>query len=240
MDDKKQETTKLSGISAESNSEEEKIVDEPNYSRLELSKKNTEYVFQLRKLLINENQYSEEQADKYINNILGEIIVAQRKGLPANRLYGSPRKKVTDLIKTEKEKPATNFGLLWLDNSVIFAFLISAMTCLMLLMNNTESTSARANGITTIILMSAEFGCPWAYFTRWSMQPKSKRSSWITLIGVMALGFVGLFVVTAITAILPSAFNPVFNAFVYLVITIMLFGVHYYLKSKYNIKGTIF
>ncbi|BDR58994.1 DUF1129 family protein [Xylocopilactobacillus apicola] len=219
----------------------EKVIEQeaPKHSQDELTKKNSDYVFQLRKVLVNEENYSEQEADEYVESILGEIIEAQRKGMPANRLYGTPRKKASDHIKGEKSKPASKFSILWLDNSVIFAFLLSAMTCLVLLTSKTKSASS-ASGIVTVILMSAEFGCPWAYFTRWMSQPKEERASWLKLIGVIILGFLGLLVVTGIAAIIPPAFNPTFDAFIYLVLAALLFGAHYYLKRKYHIVGTIF
>lgn len=211
----------------------------PQHDLSELTKRNEEYVLQLKKALINEHQYSTEAADDYVNSILDEIINAQRKGMPANRLYGSPRQKAASHVKGEREKPTNSFVLLWLDNTVIFALLLSAMTSLVILTGSNQS-SASANGIITIILMAVEFGLPWAYFTRWTLQPKSERTSVARLVGVIVLGFVGLFIVVAIAAMLPPRFNPAFNGWVYLILAVALFGLHYYLKHKYNIKGTLF
>ncbi|MCT6893628.1 MAG: DUF1129 domain-containing protein [Bombilactobacillus mellifer] len=205
----------------------------------ELTKRNEEYVFQLKKTLVNEHKYSSESADKYINSILDEIVTAQQKGLPANRLYGSPRKKAESYVKGEKEKPSNSFPLLWLDNSIIFALLLSAMTSLVIFTSNNKTT-ANSNGIMTIILMAAEFGLPWAYFTLWTLKPKDNRASVPKLVGIIALGFVGLFIVVAIATILPPQLNPVFNGWIYLILAGVLFGIHYYLKHKYNIKGTLF
>lgn len=112
----------------------EKVIEQelPKHTLDELSNKNTEYVFQLKKFLTNDFKYSEEDADQYVNQILDEMVEAQRRGTPANRLFGSPRKLAAAHVKGEAEKPATSYWLLWLDNSVIFGMLLFGMSCLMM------------------------------------------------------------------------------------------------------------
>lgn len=221
--------------------DDKQVVEEqkPKYSLEDLSKKNSEYFFQLKKILTTENHYSQEDADQYVMTILDEVVLAQHKGIPANRLYGSPSKKVSDYLKGESEKPTTSYWLLWLDNAIIFGLLLSAMSCLVAFTSKDKSSQA-ANGLLTIILMSVEFGLPWAYFNLWTIQPKNQRAPIWKLIMIILLGFIGLFIVIGVTVIIPPVLNPPLNGFGYLILSIALFGLHYYLKRKFNIVGTIF
>ena len=66
----------------------------PKELRNKLSNKNQDYIFRLEKFLTEDQNYTMDQVEPAIDQILPEIIVAQRKGIPASNLYQkAPREK---------------------------------------------------------------------------------------------------------------------------------------------------
>ena len=59
----------------------------PKELRNKLSNKNQDYIFRLEKFLTEDQNYTMDQVEPAIDQILPEIIVAQRKGIPASNLY---------------------------------------------------------------------------------------------------------------------------------------------------------
>ena len=67
----------------EQNSRDEEIKKmSPKELRNKLSNKNQDYIFRLEKFLIEDQNYTMDQVEPAIDQILPEIIVAQRKGIP--------------------------------------------------------------------------------------------------------------------------------------------------------------
>ena len=65
----------------------------PKELRKKLSNKNQDYVFRLEKFLAEDQNYTMDQVEPAIDQILPEIIVAQRKGIPASSLYQKLQEK---------------------------------------------------------------------------------------------------------------------------------------------------
>ena len=97
----------------EQNSREEEIKKmPPKELRKKLSNKNQDYVFRLEKFLTEDQNYTMDQVEPAIDQILPEIIVAQRKGIPASSLYQkAPREKAIEIANPKKEAPKSKFWM---------------------------------------------------------------------------------------------------------------------------------
>ena len=96
----------------EQNSREEEIKKmPPKELRKKLSNKNQDYVFRLEKFLAEDQNYTMDQVEPAIDQILPEIIVAQRKGIPASSLYQKlQEKKQLKLLIQKKKHQKASFG----------------------------------------------------------------------------------------------------------------------------------
>ena len=104
-DQNKSKNTEAAKNSTAGNAQQEKLKkahDEeikkmsPKELRNKLSNKNQDYIFRLEKFLTEDQNYTMDQVEPAIDQILPEIIVAQRKGIPASNLYQkAPREKAT-------------------------------------------------------------------------------------------------------------------------------------------------
>ena len=89
----------------EQNSRDEEIKKmSPKELRNKLSNKNQDYIFRLEKFLTEDQNYTMDQVEPAIDQILPEIIVAQRKGIPASNSYQqAPKEKEIEIANPKKE-----------------------------------------------------------------------------------------------------------------------------------------
>ena len=106
----------------EQNSREEEIKKmPPKELRKKLSNKNQDYVFRLEKFLTEDQNYTMDQVEPAIDQILPEIIVAQRKGIPASSLYQkAPKEKAIEIANPKKEAPKNKFWMHAVDNGLLY------------------------------------------------------------------------------------------------------------------------
>ncbi|KRN27589.1 hypothetical protein IV38_GL002045 [Lactobacillus selangorensis] len=203
-----------------------------------LSKRNDDYVFRLRKAL-QEGGMSAAEEEKTVNELLPDILKAQHQGHPANQLYGSPLKKADDILHAPVPEKQTPYWQLVIDNTLLFFGLFTAFYGIMDLVAK-NSTSQQGTGIVSTIVISIAVGFMMAYSTMWANnRGKHTRPIW-----QMLLMFVGVFlvllVVIGLMSHLPASFNPNPSGMVYIVLAVITFGVRFFFKRYYHIKGTIF
>ncbi|WP_127345778.1 DUF1129 family protein [Lactobacillus amylolyticus] len=215
--------------------------------RTKLSNKNSDYVFRLQKELEKQGNMNADDAAARVDQLLPEIIIAQRRGQPANDLYmASPSIKAEQILHPEKKpktlmdipfwQRATDSTLLWLGTFTAFYGLMGIF--------NTKIQSTQ-NGVLTILVFCILLGVFWAKYNEWTM-PKSKdnrrpKMSWPKLLGISALFVVGLFVLMGIF-MLPifKVINPVLPGIAYLIIAVIAFAGRCYFRKYYHITGSVF
>lgn len=219
----------------------------PEVLRTKLSNKNSDYVFRLQKELEKQGKLSSEEAAAKVNELLPEIVVAQRHGQPANGLYmASPVIKAGQILHPEV-KPKTIYDIpFWqraVDNVLLWVALFMGMYGLLGLFN-TKNTSGQ-NGILSTLVMSIFFGLFMAKYYEWIMprdkQGKSVKISWMKIVGLFVLLFVAMVIILAISN-LPflKLINPVLPGVVYLIIAAVAFGGRYLFRKKYDITTAAF
>ena len=215
----------------------------PEELREMLSNKNSDYVFRLQKELEKQGNMSYAESEAKINELLPEIVIAQKHGQPANGLYmASPQVKANEIIhphvepKTIMDFPfwqrAVDNGLLWL---AIFMALYGFLG-----MFNTQNTEGQ-NGVLTITTVGVLLGVFMAKYNEWIIPKGQRKISWGRVILTTLILVVGLFVWMMILSLpVLRIINPVLPGIAYLVIAAAAYGIRYWFRKKYGITGSAF
>lgn len=86
------------------------VIQDVDSMRKQLTNKNSDYVFRLEKALMDAGK-SEAEATKIANDLLDEIITAQKQGIPASNLYKkSPILKAEEILHPVIKPKSLNIG----------------------------------------------------------------------------------------------------------------------------------
>lgn len=103
------------------------IVKENNSLETKLTKRNQQYIFDLKKSLEAAN-LSEEEKVKALHDILPTLVAEQKGGKTARQLFGTVSERTEAIINKPAEIQNTSTPLLmWLDNTLLLLGLLSIM-----------------------------------------------------------------------------------------------------------------
>lgn len=211
----------------------------PKELRNKLSNKNQDYIFRLEKFLTEDQNYTMDQVEPAIDQILPEIIVAQRKGIPASNLYQkAPREKAIEIANPKKEAPKTKFWMHAVDNGLLYFVIFAGVFGIVQLFNTSskQQDGMQQMGILTVVSVTILFGILMAYYTDLLSRDKSKRPPmWqIILIGVFLFGIIMVWI-TFTSMPFMRVINPVLNPWVYIVLAVIAFFVRRWFRQKYHV-----
>ncbi|RHH68425.1 DUF1129 domain-containing protein [Vagococcus sp. AM17-17] len=210
----------------------------------QLTKKNDQFIFDLKKILDEEGvEVDERQKIETFNTMLKELVEGQKTGLTAKHLYGTPTEAVV-FITTKPAAPLkTNFGSMWLDNSLLLFTFLSVMTGILTMVSKSPQPTQGILSI-TIGAMSGglSFYLIYRYIYIYDMPgaDRSKRPGVWKTGGIMALCFIPWLMIFSLSAFIPHAINPSLDPVLTLILGVVAFGIRYLLKKKYNIQGSMF
>lgn len=205
-----------------------------------LTKRNREYIFRLTKAL-GEGGYSEAKQTEVLQKLLPEIIVAQHKGQPANQLYGPPVAKANSLVNAPEPPKKLGFWVKALDSILLFAVFMFAFAALSMYTAKTKDPQQmKSFGVLSLILIVVVAGGGLAFVQDKISQPKEQRMKIWKLIGIFLLIMVAMFLLVSIGLVLPSVINPVLPGIVDIILAVAFFGIRFYIRRRYGIKGSIF
>lgn len=230
-------------------SQDEKLKAKPaSELRKLLTNKNSDYVFRLQKELEKQGNMSAEDAHAKVDEMLPEIIVAQRHGQPANGLYmASPKIKANEIIHPH-QKPKTMFDFpFWqraVDSVTLWVAIFFGFYGILALFNTKNVQSQ--NGVLTIISTGILFGIFITKSNEWSIprydeNGRRQKPNWFKIILSSVLAIVGLMLWLALVS-LPAlrVINPTLPPVVYLILAAACYGGHYLFRKHYGITGSAF
>ena len=209
----------------------------------QLTKRNQQYIFDLKKALIAAN-LSEEELALVMHEMLPVLVREQKSGITARQLYGTVSERTDAIINqpVEEEKKNTIPALIWLDN---FLLLLGLFGLFIGLVAEFSKGQAQPYGVVTLLATTAVGGWVFYLMHKYIYQyqmpgaDKSQRPSG----GKVALILIGVFVlwfaVIMGSALIPAAINIILPPLVMIAIGIVAFVVRFYLKKKYNIESTL-
>ncbi|UQS83025.1 DUF1129 family protein [Bombilactobacillus thymidiniphilus] len=209
--------------------------------RTKLSNKNADYLFKLRRQLLQKGQ-TEEKAQELTDSLLVEVINNQIKGIPARQLYGTVEQQAQVLVQPPKKSQNVADEKLWklaVDNSLLFASLFLVMYGFIGLFSK-QAKNTTQSGLSTIILISILWGVLFSWFNQKMAAAKQKREPIWKVALTLVLGMVIMYLVVALTMILPPFLNPVFSPTVYVILAILAFGGRWLFRNYYDIHYNTF
>lgn len=221
--------------------DEELKNESPAELRKKLSNKNQDYVFRLEKELQAQGSMSHDDAVAMTDKLLGEIVVAQRHGQPANGLYmAAPKIKAEEMLHPHKKPTKKPFWQLAVDGALMYLAIFVGLFGIIALFENKQSQNSQM-GILTLASVGIALGVFMVKYNDWVMPKNGQKMSWSKLIlsgiGLAAVLFIWIWVLS-----LPfvRAINPVLPGEADVVIAVVAFGIRYLFRKHYNLTGSPF
>lgn len=207
----------------------------------QLTKRNQQYIFDLKKSLEAANLSEEEKAIA-LHEILPILVKEQKGGRTARQLFGTVSERTEAILNKPEEVKETSPVMMWLDNTLLILGIFGIMMGVMGLF---ARDSAQVYGIITFISMAMVGG--WVFYVMYKYMyqyerpgaDKSQRPKMWKIMLILIGSFFLWIATIAVTSILPSSINIVLDPIVLAVIGAVAIGLRYYLKKKYNIVGSL-
>lgn len=209
----------------------------------QLTKRNEQYIFDLKKSLVAGNLSDELQAIA-LSSILAELVAGQKTGKTARQLFGTVTERTDIILNAPTPAKESNWQQMWLANTLmIFGFLSLLSGALPLL--SKANAAGQQQGILTIIIASITGG--YAFYVAYKKiyiydrpgADQSQRPGTLKSMGMM----VGIMLVWMVffmgSALITPTINVTLEPFVYLVLAGIAFATQYVLKKKFNIRGSL-
>lgn len=216
------------------------IVSENRDLEQKLTKRNEQYIFDLKKSLKAAN-LSEEAQTLALHEILPQLVEGQKAGKTARQLFGTVSERTEAILnKPEEVKEASGF-MIWVDNTLLLLGLLTVMLAAMALLSKGK---AQPLGLLTYILGAMAGGYVFYLMYKYVYQydrpgkDKSKRPGWLKTGAILVSGMFLWIVVFAGSAMLPAIINPILDPMIALALGAISFAARYFLKKKYNIQGS--
>lgn len=207
----------------------------------QLTKRNQQYIFDLKKSLEAANLSEEEKAIA-LHEILPVLVKEQKGGRTARQLFGTVSERTEAILNKPEEVKETKPVMMWLDNTLLILGIFGIMMGIMGLF---ARDSAQVYGIITFISMAMVGG--WVFYIMYKYMyqyerpgaDKSQRPKmWKIMLILMGSFFLWIATI-AVTSLLPTSINIVLDPIILAIIGAAAIGLRYYLKKKYNIVGSL-
>ena len=209
----------------------------------ELTRKNSDYIFQLEKLLKASGKYAETEIAQLLAPVEEQLLIGQSSGKTAQQLYG-PVTQAAQKLVMPAPKPALLHEYSWLtlsgDTILVLMVLLMGMNAVMLM--GTKTINEGTMGITSLLLITILGGLAYT-FAIYKLTPnpdqprRGGRASLRViglLVGVIAVWLAGF----TLLAMLPRTINPVMPPiFAAAIAVISYFGLRFYRKWQKLPKG---
>lgn len=210
----------------------------------QLTKRNEQYVYDLRKALSLAN-LSESLQAQALANILPELVEGQKSGKTARQLFGTVTERARLILETPEPVKESGIFQMWLDNSLLLFIFLTLMAGVLPLFSKSVA-SGQQQGILTILVGAISGGYAfyliykYVYkFDRPGADQKGRPGGFKSILIMMGIMLIWMFVFMA-AALIPPTINVALAPAVNVALAVLAFAIRYYLKKKYNIRGSMF
>ena len=228
-------SNKVGGVYLEEIELREKVA-ENRELETQLTKRNEQYIFDLKKSLRAANLSEDLQAIA-LNNILPELVEGQKTGKTARQLFGTITERTELILAAPEPSKASTKYQMWLDNSLMmFAFL--SMLAGVLPMISKQNASTQQQGILTILIAAITGGYAfyliYQFVYRYDRPGADQTGRPGTFKGLAIM--VGIMLVWILiyvgTVVIPPSINITLEPVISVALAAVAFGVRYFLKNK--------
>lgn len=198
-----------------------------------LSKKNTDYVFKLKKGLAA-TDLSAERQKVIIDEMLPKIIEGQHQGKTANVLFGPVSERIDKILHAPVPAKPTPFWMSAIDMGCTFLAMFAAVYGLFGLFSPKMAKSA-TNGWITLIAIALAAGALMAYSTKWVNN--KKRGSFLRILVVSLAAVFVMMVILSLIMMIPRQINFIVPPVPELILAAVAYGAHYLLKKHFKPLG---
>lgn len=210
----------------------------------QLTKRNEQYIFDLKKSLVAGNLSEELQAIA-LSEILPQLVDGQKTGSTARQLFGTVSERTEAILAAPKPQKEASKILMWLDNALMLFALLTVVAGIIPLFSKSATTTGQ-QGIITLIIASLTGG--YAFYLIYDKiyrydrpgADQTGRPGTLKSMGMM----MGIILIWMLFYMASSLISPTINVVLDPAINVILgavaFGVRFVLKRKYNIQGSLF
>jgi len=204
----------------------------------QLSNKNSDYVFKLRKF-VKEAGATDAQEQAILVEFLPKILKDQHEGKPAAQVYGAPSVLADHILKSPGKKQGDKQPF-WIETAdlgfsflAIFAIIYGAMSFF-----RKNASQDASGGFLSLLLMSFFAAFIFTYFNRWMDMDKKKRPNafLIAIAGIASVLVVSL-VSVWLTANVDTIFTRQLPAIAQFVLAAVAYGCHFFLKRHFHLRN---
>lgn len=205
----------------------------------QLTNKNQDYIFQLNSRL-DELDYDPVKKEYVFNDMLHEILAAQKESIQARKIYGTVTEqadnilgKNVDLPEEEQEKSPT--WMLYMDGALLMGGLFG-------LVNGISAWNSADNpvGLFQVIMNFLIGGLAVLVLTKYAPKQGQTKGLLKYIIATIGVMFFWVLTLTVVLAAIPSVLNPSLPGPVIVGISVVALLARWYLKRKLDIQGTLF
>ena len=188
----------------------------------QLTNKNEQYVFQLSARL-DQLDFDKAAKEYVLNEMLNEMIEAQKSHIPARKLYGTVTEQANNLMGKDIDGALLLGGLFTIVNGFsAYRDLSVSVGLLQILLNYL------LGGLAVLVL------------TKYSPKQGQTKGMLKYIAATVSVMLLWIFVMAFVLAFLPAVINPIIPPAVIIGLGFISLIAKWYVKKKLNIKGTLF
>ena len=204
----------------------------------QLTKKNQQYIFDLRKAM-NSANLSEEKQITALAEMLPQLVETQKAGQTARQLFGTVTERVTALTNEPLVVKEAGMKEMVIDNSLLLFALLALMSVIMPVL-----LKGQPQGIFTLIIGSISGGFAFYYLYNKIYQydrpgaDRSQKPSALKTLGISLIGMLGWSLFFIGSMFIPG--NVVLQPIITLILAVGAYLLRRYLRKKNNIVTNMF
>ncbi|QBP17717.1 DUF1129 domain-containing protein [Acetilactobacillus jinshanensis] len=208
------------------------------FDNLGLTKRNTEYMYQFNKEFADVKM-DDAKKQKIIHKMIHELLVNQRKGLTARRMYGTVKHKIHTIVHPPKKVVPLNKNY-WpnaIYNMLIFFIIFNLLYGITYMISSKMENQQGAAGFVGLVITSVVAGLGMPIMTRlFDDRIKHKYNGFVRFLIMIGL-FLAWMAVFYLSALLPRPLNPVFSPWVNIALAVISIAAAFWVHHKYNVSS---
>lgn len=221
------------------------IIAENQALEAQLTKRNEQYIFDLKKSLDAAN-LTDHEKQLALHEMLPTLVTEQKNGVTARQLYGTVSERTDAIINAPAEAAAQSNSVLLmvLDNFLLLFGMLAVMTSIM---DQFQFGNAKTNSFGLVALLVGSIMGAVVFYLMYKLiyqyeQPGADRSKkpkvWksMLILGGAIVAWAFLF---SMTMYMPASINPVVDPLLMGAFGVAALGLRWWLKKRYNIVGSL-